>query len=52
MENPPEQDKLLLIYCRSGRRSKEAARKLEELGDTNLYEFGGINIWPGEIVTD
>ena len=45
----PEQ--MLFIYCRSGRRSKEAAQKLADLGYTNVYEIGGINTWPGEVVT-
>ena len=48
----PEADQLILIYCRSGNRSKQAAQKLADMGYTNLYEFGGINTWPGEIVTD
>ncbi len=41
-----DKDQLLLIYCRSGRRSKEAAQKLVDLGYTNVYEFGGILDWP------
>ena len=40
---------LILVYCRSGRRSKEAAQKLCELGYTNVKEFGGINDWPYQI---
>ncbi len=48
----PDTDQLLLIYCRSGRRSKLAAQKLVELGYTRVYEFGGILDWPGEIVTE
>ncbi len=47
----PDPDQILLIYCRSGRRSKEAAQKLFDLGYTNVYEFGGILTWDGEIVT-
>ena len=47
----PDKDQLLLIYCRSGNRSKEASRKLVDIGYTNVYEFGGINTWEGEIVT-
>ena len=39
----PDPDQLLLIYCRSGNRSKEAAQKLADVGYTNAYEFGGIN---------
>ena len=48
----PDLDQIILIYCRSGNRSKQAARKLFEMGYTNIYEFGGINTWTGEIVTD
>ena len=44
----PEQ--ILLIYCRSGRRSKEASEKLAALGFSNVYEFGGILDWTGETV--
>jgi len=47
----PEKDKLILVYCRSGRRSKIAAQALAELGYTNVKEFGGIIDWPYEIVT-
>ena len=43
-------DQLILIYCRSGNRSKQAALKLKNLGYTNLIEFGGIIDWKGEIV--
>lgn len=50
----PEQladaDAVILIYCRSGRRSEEAARKLVDLGYTNVYDFGGIIDWPYDIV--
>ena len=46
----PEKDQLILIYCRSGRRSKIAAEILCELGYTNVNEFGGIIDWPYEIV--
>jgi rhodanese-related sulfurtransferase len=48
----PDLDQIILIYCRSGNRSKQAAQKLADMGYTNLYEFGGINTWTGEIVTD
>ncbi|AEE15836.1 rhodanese-like domain-containing protein [Treponema brennaborense] len=41
----------VLVYCRSGRRSAEAARKLIKLGYTNVYDFGGIIDWPYETVT-
>ncbi len=51
----PEQlsdlNQVILIYCRSGNRSKQAAQKLFDMGYTNIYEFGGINTWTGEIVT-
>lgn len=46
----PNKDQLVLIYCRSGNRSKQATKKLENLGYTNLIEFGGIIDWKGEIV--
>ena len=42
----PEKDTTVLVYCRSGNRSKTAAGKLAELGYTEIYEFGGINTWP------
>lgn len=48
----PDKDQLILVYCRSGNRSKQASEKLVALGYTNIVEFGGINSWPGEIVTD
>lgn len=48
----PDKDQLILVYCRSGNRSKQAADKLARLGYTNIVEFGGINSWPGEIVTE
>lgn len=46
----PNKNALILIYCRSGNRSKQAAQKLEKLGYTNLIEFGGIIDWKGAIV--
>ena len=48
----PNKKQLVLVYCRSGRRSKEAAEKLVELGYTNIVEFGGILDWKGEIVSE
>lgn len=45
----PEKNKLILVYCRSGNRSKQAAQKLVDLGYTNIVEFGGIMDWTGEI---
>ena len=44
-----EKDQLILVYCRSGRRSKIAAKALVELGYTNIKEFGGISDWPYEV---
>ena len=43
-----DKDQLILVYCRSGRRSKIAAEALVELGYTNIKEFGGILDWPYE----
>ena len=48
----PDLDQIILIYCRSGNRSKQAAQKLFDMGYTHVYEFGGINTWTGEIVTE
>ncbi len=45
----PDKDKLILVYCRSGRRSKIAAESLAKLGYTNVKEFGGIIDWPYEV---
>ena len=47
----PNKDQLIMVYCRSGRRSKEASAKLVKLGYTNIVEFGGILDWKGEIET-
>lgn len=44
----PEKDSVVLVYCRSGNRSKTASAALAELGYTGIYEFGGINTWPYE----
>ena len=44
-----DKNQLILVYCRSGRRSKLASEKLVQLGYTNIYEFGGIIDWPYEI---
>lgn len=46
----PDKEKLILVYCRSGRRSKIAAQALADLGYTNVKEFGGIIDWQYEIV--
>ena len=51
-EQLPDLDQIILIYCRSGNRSKQAAQKLLDMGYTHIYEFGGILTWPGEIVTE
>lgn len=45
----PDKDTTVLVYCRSGNRSKTAAKTLAELGYTNIYEFGGITTWPYEV---
>ena len=47
----PDKDQLILVYCRSGNRSKQASEKLAALGYTNVVEFGGIRDWTGEVVT-
>ncbi len=47
----PHFEQVILIYCRSGNRSKDAAQKLADMGYTNVYEFGGILDWTGEIET-
>ncbi len=46
----PQKDTLILVYCRSGNRSKTAAEKLVSMGYTNVYEFGGIIDWPYEVI--
>ena len=51
-EQLPDLDQIILVYCRSGNRSKRAARMLYEMGYTNVYEFGGIIDWTGEVITD
>ena len=48
----PDKDQLILVYCRSGNRSKQASEKLVALGYTNIVEFGGINDWPGQTVSE
>ena len=45
----PNKNQLIMVYCRSGRRSKEASEKLVKLGYTNIVEFGGILDWKGDI---
>jgi len=44
-------EQLILVYCRSGNRSKQASEKLAALGYTNIVEFDSINSWPGEVET-
>ena len=46
----PDKNKKILVYCRSGNRSKSAARLLIDMGYTNVYDFGGIINWPYETV--
>jgi rhodanese-related sulfurtransferase len=45
----PDKSQKILVYCRSGKRSKEAAKKLVKLGYTDIVEFGGILDWTGEL---
>ena len=45
----PDKDQLILVYCRSGNRSKQASQKLAEQGYTNVVEFGWINGWTGDL---
>ena len=47
----PDKEQLILVYCRSGNRSKQASEKLVKQGYTNIVEFGGINDWTGETVS-
>lgn len=47
----PDKNQLIMVYCRSGNRSKTASDALAKMGYTNVVEFGGINTWPGEVVT-
>ena len=51
-EELPDKNQIILVYCRTGRRSKEASQKLADMGYVNVYEFGGIEDWTGEIVTE
>lgn len=46
----PDLNQIILVYCRSGNRSKQAAQKLANMGYKKVYEFGGINTWNGKIV--
>ena len=47
----PDPEQVILVYCRSGNRSKQASGKLAEAGYKNVYEFGGIIDWTGETET-
>lgn len=49
-EELPDLDQVILVYCRSGNRSRQASEKLAAMGYTNVYEFGGIKDWTGETV--
>ncbi len=51
-EQLPDKDARILVYCRSGVRSKQAADKLVVMGYGNVYDMGGINDWPYETVTE
>ena len=46
----PDKSRMILVYCRSGNRSRQASDKLSRLGYTNIIEIGGINSWKGEII--
>lgn len=48
----PDKNQLIMVYCRSGRRSKIAAAQLAKNGYTNVVEFGGVNTWTGELTTN
>ena len=51
-ETLPDKEATLLIYCRSGHRSKDAAQKLLALGYQSVYDFGGVIDWPYELVKE
>ena len=51
IEELPDKEQLIYVYCRSGNRSKQAAEKLVQMGYTNIIEFGGIMDWTGEVET-
>ena len=48
----PDKSQLIFVYCRSGNRSKQASQKLVAMGYTNIVEFGGINDWMGQTVSE
>lgn len=47
-----DKSETILVYCRSGRRSANASKELSDLGYTNIYDFGGINDWEYDVVTE
>ncbi len=47
----PDKEQMILVYCRSGNRSKQASEKLAEMGYLNVLEFGGIIDWPGDVIS-
>ena len=51
-EELPDLAQTILVYCRSGNRSKQASQKLADMGYSDIREFGGINTWPGEITKE
>lgn len=51
IEELTDKEQMILVYCRSGNRSKQASQKLADMGYTNIIEFGGIIDWEGETVT-
>ena len=51
-EQLPDQQAVILVYCRSGNRSKQAAEKLVKMGYTHVLDFGGIRNWPYEIIKE
>ena len=48
----PDKNRTILVYCRSGRRSETAARELVNMGYSEVYDFGGVIDWPGQLVVD
>ncbi len=52
IEELPDKEQMILVYCRSGNRSKQASQKLAGMGYTNILEFGGIIDWEGETVSE
>lgn len=52
VQDLPDKDQLIMVYCRNGNRSKQASDKLVKLGYTNIVEFGGIIDWKGDTVSE